>query len=682
MWALCTAGFTQSNPTPFNLNASGNYSFSQWASTSASGTYPGNMIFHLMNSTFPSVNATAQSDLLAGFTYSATDGTRIQGLGSAGILFQNKTNPVNTGYTANKLGEAVLGLMTSAREDIQVSWKAQTKSLGANVTAIRLQYRIGNSGAFQNFNPISEFVSSANLSDSTTLSVTLPESLEGQALVQLRWIYYTVSVSSTVSKAIRLDDISVTSLPKVTLSAHPDVCTNTPAFALTDGTPAGGSYSGTGVNGNMFDPSVSGTGTFVIYYNYTDNNNISNSASINLVVSQNACVQPVGLAANSCGAADLMKFSYIYTEGVLNGQDYEYEFSGGDLSSNIIRRRNNWYTDFALSWISQLNYAQTYNVRVRAKVGGIWGTFSNYCTISMNPVSPVPQLAATSCGATNLALNSYISTTPMTSAQDYQYQFVDVNTDDVILKTRGSGYTDFNLVWATGLKYEHSYYVRVRAKVNSVWGAFGPACQITLRSFPATQLTEVSCGASDLSLADRIYTVPVGGATNYEYRFTPLPEGAPIVKQRNSGSNYYVLSWASLAQGTTYKVDVRARAGGEWGTFDAVCTIALSSSSRLTDPLANAEVTPAPDFFAVVYPNPIGSGTEVTPSIQINGASGQTAIVRIYDMTGKEMIVYAMQPEGDEFAGKLIDFPQLSPGVYIISVMVNDRVQNSRLVVE
>ncbi|HLG03244.1 MAG TPA: hypothetical protein VI731_06590, partial [Bacteroidia bacterium] len=156
MMTFYSAIIAQSNPTPFNLNTSGNYSFTSWASTSATGTYPANMFFHQMSATRPTITATAQSNLGAGFLYSNTDGTRIQGLDSDGILFQNKNLPVNTGYTANKMGEAVLGLVTTGREQIQVSWTAETKSSGANVTAMRLQYRIGSSGAYSDFSPISD----------------------------------------------------------------------------------------------------------------------------------------------------------------------------------------------------------------------------------------------------------------------------------------------------------------------------------------------------------------------------------------------------------------------------------------------------------------------------------------------------------------------------------------------
>jgi hypothetical protein len=51
-----------------------------------------------------------------------------------------------------------------------------------------------------------------------------------------------------------------------------NACVNWPAFTLSAGSPNGGTYSGTGVSGNTFDPSVSGTGTFYVLYTYTDQN--------------------------------------------------------------------------------------------------------------------------------------------------------------------------------------------------------------------------------------------------------------------------------------------------------------------------------------------------------------------------------------------------------------------------
>ena len=64
--------------------------------------------------------------------------------------------------------------------------------------------------------------------------------------------------------------ILVFSSPTVTLSAFVDACINTPAFLLSGGSPAGGTYFGTGVSANQFDPAVAGIGHHSIRYEYTD----------------------------------------------------------------------------------------------------------------------------------------------------------------------------------------------------------------------------------------------------------------------------------------------------------------------------------------------------------------------------------------------------------------------------
>lgn len=66
--------------------------------------------------------------------------------------------------------------------------------------------------------------------------------------------------------------------PDVSMTEPDDVCTNSVAFTLTEGSPAGGTYSGTGVDSGSFDPAVSGAGTFSITYFYEDGNGCSASA--------------------------------------------------------------------------------------------------------------------------------------------------------------------------------------------------------------------------------------------------------------------------------------------------------------------------------------------------------------------------------------------------------------------
>ncbi len=51
-----------------------------------------------------------------------------------------------------------------------------------------------------------------------------------------------------------------------------DICVYAAPYTLTEGTPSGGTYSGPGVTGNVFDPSVVGIGSWVLTYEYTDAN--------------------------------------------------------------------------------------------------------------------------------------------------------------------------------------------------------------------------------------------------------------------------------------------------------------------------------------------------------------------------------------------------------------------------
>ncbi len=74
----------------------------------------------------------------------------------------------------------------------------------------------------------------------------------------------------------------------VSLSGFADsmICVYDSAVALPIGTPAGGTYSGSGISGNTFDPSLSGTGSFYVTYSYTDTSGCSGIDSTMIIVDQ------------------------------------------------------------------------------------------------------------------------------------------------------------------------------------------------------------------------------------------------------------------------------------------------------------------------------------------------------------------------------------------------------------
>jgi hypothetical protein len=78
--------------------------------------------------------------------------------------------------------------------------------------------------------------------------------------------------------------VTVNPLPTVSQTPFGLVCDYDPAFTLTGASPAGGTYSGTGVTGSTFDPGVAGIGIHPITYEFTDGNGCTNSTTENIEV--------------------------------------------------------------------------------------------------------------------------------------------------------------------------------------------------------------------------------------------------------------------------------------------------------------------------------------------------------------------------------------------------------------
>lgn len=77
--------------------------------------------------------------------------------------------------------------------------------------------------------------------------------------------------------------VNIFTNPTVTFGPIDAVCEDASAVTLPAGSPAGGSYDGTGTTGNSFDPTV-GAGTYTITYTYVDGNGCEGEASSDITV--------------------------------------------------------------------------------------------------------------------------------------------------------------------------------------------------------------------------------------------------------------------------------------------------------------------------------------------------------------------------------------------------------------
>ena len=104
--------------------------------------------------------------------------------------------------------------------------------------------------------------------------------------------HYVMYSSTDSCNLVTMDStmIVVNPIPSILMNAfnQDTVCVTDPSLSVPSGTPAGGTYSGNGVSGTSFDPSIAGVGTHYVVYTYTDSNSCANSDSAMIVV--DACV--------------------------------------------------------------------------------------------------------------------------------------------------------------------------------------------------------------------------------------------------------------------------------------------------------------------------------------------------------------------------------------------------------
>ena len=209
--------------------ANGPYSFTEWNADAPAGTYPANMVFWTHNVTDPEVTTEFIDDYTCG--YDLPNRSRVTGQGLNGFSFVNTGNAqffnncTGTGdldegvvIPFGRLGAAVLSLNTTGVQNVVVEWVGRTIAQNSRVYGLRMQFRIGTgANANDGWTNISagddafvEYIS-GETGDNQSFSTALPETVNNQPLVQVRWVYYNISGSGARAE-LALDDINITSV--------------------------------------------------------------------------------------------------------------------------------------------------------------------------------------------------------------------------------------------------------------------------------------------------------------------------------------------------------------------------------------------------------------------------------------------------------------------------------------
>lgn len=163
-----------------------------------------------------------------------------------------------TGSDGTCTGKKTVSVTVTANPVISVSVASQTICAGSTVTytaagATSYSWAGGMTGSVVTYTP----------SSSTTYTVT--------------------GTSNGCTSTVKTSTVTVNNLPIVNITSVIDsVCDNAGLQSLT-ANPGGGTFTGTGVSGNNFDPSV-GPGVYQVFYNYTDGNNCTGTDSMMVTV--------------------------------------------------------------------------------------------------------------------------------------------------------------------------------------------------------------------------------------------------------------------------------------------------------------------------------------------------------------------------------------------------------------
>jgi len=214
----------------------------------------------------------------------------------------------------------------------------------------------------------------------------------------------------------------------------------------------------------------------------------------------------------SCAATNMTLTSYLSVTAVVGAQDYEYEVTNAQQPYSLNRLRGSGTSTILLSWFANLQYGRTYNVRVRAKVGGVWSAYSSMCTFTMQATNPPTQLT-TSCGATGLTGTSLLYYSAVTGATNYKINIKNSALGYDQTKLKGNSGTSMALTSFTGLLANTTYTVTVASQIGGQWGTFGSPCTITMGA--TVRLADPENSNSDVvPFATLLFPNPIGDGVN------------------------------------------------------------------------------------------------------------------------------------------------------------------------
>jgi hypothetical protein len=208
---------------------------------------------------------------------------------------------------------------------------------------------------------------------SFSISPSIPGAIAGNVLAPSLLpagsydVTYTVGLPFSVCNETVIQTVLIVEAPTVTIDPIvPAVCSQDAPLALS-GSPSTGVFSGNGVVGSTFDPTLTGSGTQTITYTVTDAGNVcSGSATTSIEVNAVPVVTISGVSGDYCLNSDpvtmigLPESGSFSIDGVASGESFDPSVLG--LGSHTLRYEFNngtciGYDEITVNVVSDLTLA-------------------------------------------------------------------------------------------------------------------------------------------------------------------------------------------------------------------------------------------------------------------------------------------------------------------------------------
>ena len=222
--------------------------------------------------------------------------------------------------------------------------------------------------------------------------------------------------------------VTVNPLPTVSITTPSSACVSAPSFNLS-ATPAGGTWSGTGITNSStgtFSPSTAGTGTFTITYSYTDANGCTNTDTDQQIVTSTPSPATINSVSPVCSGASAFNLSASPAGGVWSGTGITNTTNG--TFSPATSGTGTFVVTYSISGSCPTSATQTVTVNTTPTVTATsqtvcpgtaatltgsgattysWNTGANTATISVTPtVTTTYTVTGTANGCTSTATST------------------------------------------------------------------------------------------------------------------------------------------------------------------------------------------------------------------------------------------------------------------------------------